>query len=375
MGDDGISLFEIMTLANKSNARNKIIILDSCHSGVAGDHPNREDVAELTKGVTVLTASTASQYASEKNGSGVFTSLFVNALNGAASNLVGEITPGAVYAHIDQSLGPWSQRPVFKTNVESFVSLRTVEPPLPLNELRQICEFFPTKGFKYQLDPSYEPERPAKEMDLPSPDPLKTPIFAILQKYNRVGILVPEGMPPHMWHAAIHFVFINVLILCACQVAPKRLAIINSERFLSQARIIWTLIKGIGWLNIPGPADWLVKFLKRFFNYTSRKLPPSRASHFNSTALIHGYCIDQRSISLILHQDGSGDIELHYLVIFLHGRRQSITGISKVGPTNARYVQDVKILGAWKMPSVEDLREYKICSKRRVTAARQVAIL
>src|SRR4051794_33512945 len=33
-GDDGLPLSDIMTFANMSPARNKIIILDSCHSGV-----------------------------------------------------------------------------------------------------------------------------------------------------------------------------------------------------------------------------------------------------------------------------------------------------------------------------------------------------
>ena len=73
-----------------------------------------------------MTASTADQYAGEENGSGVFTDLFVDALSGAAANLIGDVTPGAVYAHVDQSLGPWGQRPVFKTNVQNFVSLRKV---------------------------------------------------------------------------------------------------------------------------------------------------------------------------------------------------------------------------------------------------------
>jgi hypothetical protein len=35
-GDDGMPLSEIMLLANKSPAINKIIILDSCFSGIAG---------------------------------------------------------------------------------------------------------------------------------------------------------------------------------------------------------------------------------------------------------------------------------------------------------------------------------------------------
>src|SRR3954470_3834379 len=35
-GDDGLALAEVMALAGKSPAKNKVIILDSCHSGVAG---------------------------------------------------------------------------------------------------------------------------------------------------------------------------------------------------------------------------------------------------------------------------------------------------------------------------------------------------
>jgi hypothetical protein len=123
-GNDGVPLVEIMTMANKSRIQNRVIILDSCHSGVAGGSALQQQVAEISDGVTILTASTAEQYATEENGAGVFTSLLVDALGGAASNLVGDVTPGGVYAHVDQSLGPWAQRPVFKTNVKRFVSLR-----------------------------------------------------------------------------------------------------------------------------------------------------------------------------------------------------------------------------------------------------------
>jgi hypothetical protein len=163
-------------------------------------------VAELNDGVTILTASTAEQYATEEDGAGVFTSLLVDALGGAAANLVGDVTPGSIYAHVDQSLGPWAQRPVFKTNVKRFVSLRKVQPPLELSELRRISEFFPTAGFQYQLDPTFEPERnefwAVNPLGIPAPDPDHNAIFKILQKYNRVGLVVPEGAP-HMWHAAM----------------------------------------------------------------------------------------------------------------------------------------------------------------------------
>ncbi|MDP8260010.1 MAG: caspase family protein [Candidatus Gygaella obscura] len=201
-GDEGIPLGDVITFADKSAVKNRIIVLDSCHSGIAGASSSTPTSAELKEGTTILTASTADQYATEENGAGVFTTLFVDALNGAAGNLVGDVTPGSVYAHIDQSLGPWDQRPVFKTNVKSFVSLRKVQSPISLLELQRITEFFPSSGFVFRLDPSFEPERVNQDQSIPSPNPVNTSKFAILQKYNRVNLVVPLDAP-HMWHAAM----------------------------------------------------------------------------------------------------------------------------------------------------------------------------
>lgn len=201
-GDEGVSLSEILTMANNSKATNKIIVLDSCYSGIAGTSPTGEQLATLSEGLTILTASTKDQYASEENGSGVFTNLFVDALNGSAANLTGDITPGSIYAHIDQSLGAWEQRPVFKTNVKQFVSLRKVSPPISLEDLRKIIIYFPSPGFEFSLDPTYEPEMKGRDSGMPLPIPENTQIFAILQKYNRLNLLVPVGAP-HMWNAAM----------------------------------------------------------------------------------------------------------------------------------------------------------------------------
>ncbi|MEQ5808343.1 caspase family protein [Alteromonas sp. NFXS44] len=201
-GDEGVSLSEVLTFANNSPAKNKIIILDSCHSGIAGTPPNAEQLASLTEGLTVLTASTKDQYATEENGRGVFTTLLVDSLNGSAANLTGDITPGSVYAHIDQSLGAWEQRPVFKTNVKQFVSLRKSAPSIAIDELRRINEFFPRPGYFFKLDPTFEPEAKGRDEGMPPPDPENTRIFAILQRFNRLNLLVPVDAP-HMWNAAM----------------------------------------------------------------------------------------------------------------------------------------------------------------------------
>lgn len=201
-GDEGIALSDILTFANKSPAKNMIIILDSCHSGVAGTSQTSNELATLSEGLTILTASTKDQYATEENGRGLFTTLLVDALNGSASNLTGDITPGSIYAHIDQSLGEWEQRPVFKTNVKQFVSLRKVTPPISLTDLLRLTEFFPSPGFEFPLDPTFEPEMKGRDNGMPAPNPENTEKFAVLQKYNRLNLLIPEGAP-HMWHAAM----------------------------------------------------------------------------------------------------------------------------------------------------------------------------
>lgn len=197
-GDDGLSLHEIMTLANQSRAKNKVIILDSCHSGVAGSNPINPALTELKEGTTILTASTEDQYAMEVEGggAGVFTNLLVDALNGAAANLVGDVTPGSIYAHIDQSLGPWAQRPVFKTNVKTFVSLRKASPAISLADLQALTTHFPRADFQLQLDLSFEPERFDEQLndpEIPPPNEKNTVIFSLLQRYVKVNLVRPVG--------------------------------------------------------------------------------------------------------------------------------------------------------------------------------------
>lgn len=201
-GDEGVSLSEILTFANSSPAKNKVIILDSCHSGIAGTSPANENLASLSEGITILTASTKEQYATEENDRGVFTTLLVDSLNGSAANLTGDITPGSVYAHIDQALGAWEQRPVFKTNVQKFVSLRSVAPPITITDLLRLIEFFPSPGYEFSLDPTFEPELKGRDPGMPDPIPENTRTFAVLQQYNRLNLLIPVGVP-HMWNAAM----------------------------------------------------------------------------------------------------------------------------------------------------------------------------
>ena len=195
--DEGIGMTEILKLANHSPVKNKVIILDCCYSGNMGT-PNIQEggVAQLSEGLTVLTASRDSEAAMEQGGSGVFTQLVVAALQGGAADLRGHITPGSSYAYVDQALGAWDQRPIFKTNVTQFTSLRKVPPQVPLETLRELVNYFPNPQDEHKLDPSYEYTE--KEHD-----PKNVKVFKDLQKMEGVGLVVPVG-EEHMYYAAMN---------------------------------------------------------------------------------------------------------------------------------------------------------------------------
>lgn len=195
--DEGVSMDDILNLANLSKAKDRIIILDCCHSGAFGSPAlTGNHVAQLSEGLSVLTASRDSESALEINGTGVFTSLVVSALQGGAADLGGHVTPGSVYTYVDQALGAWDQRPIFKTNVTRFTSVRTVSPPVPVATLRKLTAYFPAPQDEHPLDPSYE-------YTYSKPDPAKVEVLKDLQKFNSVGLVVPVG-EDYMYYAAIH---------------------------------------------------------------------------------------------------------------------------------------------------------------------------
>lgn len=198
--DEGVPMDFVLNYANnpeKCKAKDKVIILDCCHSGTFGS-PAIEggNTCQLVEGLSVLTASRASQSALERGGSGVFTGLVLDALRGGAADISGKITAGSIYAYVDRALGPWDQRPIFKTNVAHSTYLRTVPPAIPREVLKKIGAYFPSPDAEFSLDPTYE-------FTAENHDPAKVPIFKDLQKLERVGLVVPVG-EEFMYYAAMN---------------------------------------------------------------------------------------------------------------------------------------------------------------------------
>ena len=201
----GVKLSDILTWVINSKCKNKIIILDSCHSGGMGNNPLRADCAELVNGTTFLSACKDTQCSVEYNGHGVFTNLLIGALKGGASDLLGNITLGAIYAYIDKALNRWEQRPVFKTNVQEFIPLRKVNAPIATKDLKALKDLFTTPEMEYQLDPSFEfTNSPEIQHSYIKPYAIQENVdkLKLLQKLERVGLVEPVDTA-HMYFAAM----------------------------------------------------------------------------------------------------------------------------------------------------------------------------
>lgn len=205
--DIGISMDDILIHANRCKAKHKILILDCCSAGALGNPAmTGGQVAHLAEGVTIMASSRDYQESIEiVNQGGVFTKLLMLALQGGAADLRGYVTPGNVYSYIDQSLGSWNQRPMFKANVSRFTSIRNVAPRIPLDELKMAVSYFQASTDLLELNPSFEETNHLEykhEVLEPYADAGNIKKFKHLQKMNRMGLLVPVG-EEHMYWAAI----------------------------------------------------------------------------------------------------------------------------------------------------------------------------
>lgn len=206
-GSWGMGMSEILNLANAAHPRIKssVIILDSCHSGYAGEISGlgKGAASVIGTGVTILTA-THREGEADDGPHGMFTEILLDGLKGGCSDIRGNVTPAALYSHVDQTLGAWEQRPIYKANVQTFIALRKVPPKVPDAVLRSLPEYFPERASVYPLDPSYEEDRTnAPHLDDVPIDPDHVRIFKDLQNCNRHGLVVPVD-EEFMYYAAVN---------------------------------------------------------------------------------------------------------------------------------------------------------------------------
>lgn len=197
-GTPGVTFSEILAAINKSSVAEVTVILDCCFSGGATTiEALNNGLANLRNGLSVLTASRDDQVSMETaEGRGQFSTYLEGALNAGAADVLGRVNVSGLYSYLSESFGAWEQRPTFKANIDRLHDIRTCKPLVPLETLRRLTEWFPTPGYDYPLDPTYEPT--AKKERHPNET-----IFAGLQKFRACRLVDPIGVE-HMYYAAIN---------------------------------------------------------------------------------------------------------------------------------------------------------------------------
>ena len=197
-GTPGVTFSEILAAINKSSVAEVTVILDCCFSGGATTiEALNNGLANLRDGLSVLTASRDDQVSMETaEGRGQFSTYLEGALTAGAADVLGHVNVAGLYSYLSESFGAWEQRPTFKANIDRLHDIRTCEPLVPLETLRRLTEWFPTPGYDYPLDPTYEPtankERHPHEA-----------IFSGLQRFRACRLVDPIG-EEHMYYAAIN---------------------------------------------------------------------------------------------------------------------------------------------------------------------------
>lgn len=206
--DYGVRMNDVMTWANESSCRNKVIILDCCFSGSMGEALLVNNKSVLGDGVTIIAASQADETSVENNDiqHGLFTDLLLQGLSGGAADINGRITPAGLYSYVDQALGAWEQRPVFKSNISEFLPIRIIQAKVPRKILQDLPKLFESATDEYPLDPSYEftnDPNVKHEICEPYANENHVKIFKELQIFESVGLVEPVG-EEHMYFAAMH---------------------------------------------------------------------------------------------------------------------------------------------------------------------------
>lgn len=205
--DLGVRMTDILNLANNSRCKNKVIILDCCFAAKMGESLLLNNNSVLGEGVTIIAASQSWQTSGENSviQHGIFTELLIQGLKGGAADISGNITPASLYSFVDQSLGAWQQRPVFKTNISQFLPLRTIQAKVPKVILRKLSVYFENPTDEFRLNPSFEYTNALDvehQVVEPYADAENVAIFKDLQLFESVGLIEPVGTE-HMYFAAM----------------------------------------------------------------------------------------------------------------------------------------------------------------------------
>jgi hypothetical protein len=205
----GISMNDLVTLANDSPANSVTILLDCCFSGDTGNTPGLQSagVAEnfrlsktvVRENVTIMAASRGTEVSQEVAGHGAFTRILLDGLEGGATDHRGNVTALSLYGYISPAFDAWEQRPVLKTYLTEPVVLRVGPPWLDAELLRQLPKHFPTQDHRLQLTPAHEGE--GRPLPPNNPGTVEQQQFNYVGRLRNANLVTTDNQCDHYWVA------------------------------------------------------------------------------------------------------------------------------------------------------------------------------
>ncbi|MEO9249127.1 caspase family protein [Citricoccus nitrophenolicus] len=205
----GVSMNDLVTLANDSPARSVTILLDCCFSGDTGNSPGLQSagVAEnfrlnraiVRENVTIMAASRGTEPSQETGGHGDFTRVLLDGFEGGATDHRGNVTALSLYSYVSPAFDAWEQRPVLKTYLTEPVLLRVGPPWLDGELLRQLANHFPSEGHRLQLTPAHEGE--GRPLPPGNPGTREQQEFDYVGRLRNANLVTTDDRRDHYWVA------------------------------------------------------------------------------------------------------------------------------------------------------------------------------
>lgn len=205
----GVSMNDLVTLANDSPARTVTLLLDCCFSGDTGNPPGLQSagVAEsfrlhkaiLRENVTIMAASRSTEPSQEVGGHGAFTRVVLDGLEGGATDHRGNVTALSLYGYVSLAFDAWGQRPVLKTHLTEPIVLRVGPPWLDGDLLRQLPKHFPTEDHRLQLTPAHEGD--GRPLPAAVVGTIEQQQFDYLGRLRNANLVTTDNRLDHYWVA------------------------------------------------------------------------------------------------------------------------------------------------------------------------------
>lgn len=180
----GASMSWLVDQINASEIKEITIILDCCHAGELGNRSGaHHPIAQLRKNVTILAATTEDDVAQEGRAHGFLTEILLKGLNGAAADILGNVSAAGLYDLADTMLSPFHQRPVFKSFVTQMSPLKKCKSDMDEATLHKLVarDFFENPKKRLQLYPEY--------IALDISQQKKVAYFSNLSQFQKAGLL------------------------------------------------------------------------------------------------------------------------------------------------------------------------------------------